>query len=666
MKNLLLFSTLLLTSVGAFAQLTVKPNGATDSYVYVKDQILYVDGAINLAMNSVGGNQEASIYLRNDSQLIQGGIASTNTGNGYLSVQQNTKPTNAFAYYYWCSPVGNPVNVGEIGGTALPMGNQNFGLSNIYEDKNTDIGEGTKAAISANIAAKEGYSSPLTISRRWMYIHPDPSTEAEDTYIRINASNGAPAGFGFTMKGVNTGDATTNTATTTLDQTYEFRGRPNNGDFEIPVAGPVYTGSGPTAVDAMMTLTGNPYPSALDLNQVFWEPGNEELNAIFYYDEDRTVMSHLYSQKPFGYGVWVPGDQDTGSDKSTNTPPGSYVQATFFIWKADGSHGGTGTPSTRTANNKRYAPIGQGFMFVGGDTGTDDLVTIKNSHRIFKKEGGGSIFFRPTGDESSDNDTTTQEDPTSNRAATADENIDTRTPQLRLYVVFDDALTRDMLLLFSRKTTDGYDRGWDGLSPGGMASDAFFPIGDDSAKLPYVIQGTNFNVDKQIPITFKLKKAGKIEVRAVEEINKPYRTAYLFDNVENTYRVLAKAGSATSSFTLPAGTFENRFFIVFRNPNVKRDTPEEEALAQEEVMKNVDFFQNNPAQQLEVRNPNGYTIKSAAVYDMTGKLVINEQNLGDDTKFTFYTGNLAEGVYLVKLLTSEDITIDYKTIVRNK
>ncbi len=95
MKNLLLFSTLLITTAGAFAQLSVKPNGTTDSYVYVKDQVLYVANEINLTRNTNGpSTTEASIYLRDNGQLIQGGTTSSNSGNGQLSVQQNTqKPT---------------------------------------------------------------------------------------------------------------------------------------------------------------------------------------------------------------------------------------------------------------------------------------------------------------------------------------------------------------------------------------------------------------------------------------------------------------------------------------------------------------------------------------------------------------------------------------------
>ena len=105
MKNLLLNSALLLTSVAALAQLTVQPNGATDSYVYVNDEVLFVTQGVHLTKNNPGSTV-ASIYLRNDGQLIQEEATSTNSGNGFLSVYQNTTDHDAFDYTYWCSPVG--------------------------------------------------------------------------------------------------------------------------------------------------------------------------------------------------------------------------------------------------------------------------------------------------------------------------------------------------------------------------------------------------------------------------------------------------------------------------------------------------------------------------------------------------------------------------------
>lgn len=667
MKKLLLFSTLLLIAGGAFAQLTVKPTSSdADSYVYVKNQILYVKNEINLTKNPTD-SVEASIYLRDNGQLIQGGIESANDGNGFLSVQQNTPVTNAWAYYYWCSPVGNPA-----GGVSTSVGNnKHFGLNSIYESLSGVLG--TDAQMSNNVATREGFSEPrLTISKRWMYMHELPGSEAEDQYHRINDNNLVPAGFGFTMKGVKNGDINTLPPPPTApghDQLYEFRGRPNNGDFTITVQGPAHTGTGTSArVDARMTLSGNPYPSALDLNRVFWENGNSNpISAFYFYDEDRSAMTHLYSGKPFGYGVYVPGASDPdGKPGDSNFQSGFFTAATFFIWNA----GGTATTNEGSSNQElshRFAAIGQGIMFVGTNA-IAQPVTIKNSHRRFIKEGAAnhSIFHRPNNYNSPDEETTTtQNDLNGDHTLSSNPNIDTRTPQLRLYVIFDEALTRDMLLLFSDETSDGYDRGFDGLSPGGMKSDAFFPIGDDNERLPYVIQGTNYDINKKIPITFKLHKTSQVEVRAIEEVRKPYQRVYLFDKLENTYRPL-HSENVNASFTLPAGIYEERFYIVFRNLEIKSDIPEEELLAKEAVKNGLNFFQNNPAKQMEVSNPHGYTLKSATVYDMAGKLVISEKNLGDNTKYTFYTGNLSDGVYLIKLTTSEDFIIDYKAIVHNK
>jgi hypothetical protein len=640
MKNLLLFSTLLITTAGAFAQLSVKPNGTTDSYVYVKDQVLYVANEINLTRNTNGpSTTEASIYLRDNGQLIQGGTTSSNSGNGQLSVQQNTPVTNAWAYYYWCSPIGNPGTLA----TANPPGNRSFGVNFLYEPTGSSLTAASNVQTTTN---RDGLKTiPITISTRWLYTHVNPGTEAEGNYQRMNSGNNAPPGFGFTMKGVGL-SAPGN------DQVYEFRGRPNSGTFTIPVD----TG--------LMTLAGNPYPSALDLNKLFWDPENTDLGTFWYYDEDRTVESHYYSQKPYGYGIYTVGIEDTDNIPN-NIPPGTlgiYVEAPFYYYN---SGGGNGTQVGIGGNdqNKRFAPIGQGIMFVGDANGT---VKIKNSYRVFFKEDtAGSVFQRPDGNTTPDGGNNAG-GPTLSTSAETTTNVDNRTPQTRIWAIFDEAVTRDMVIAFYDQATDGYDRGLDGLSAQDLKTDAYFPIGNDDNRKPYVINGTNYSLDKKIPIAFKANNTTQIRLQVVEEVKKPYEHAYLFDSQENTYKELTNSTLAGVTLSLPAGTYDNRFFIVFRNPNLKRDIPENEIEAKDVVLTNVNFFQNNPVQQLEVSNPEGYTIKSAMVYDMNGKLVIQEKNLGAKNKYSFYTGNLSDGVYLVKLTTTEDVSIDSKVIVHNK
>jgi hypothetical protein len=181
--------------------------------------------------------------------------------------------------------------------------------------------------------------------------------------------------------------------------------------------------------------------------------------------------------------------------------------------------------------------------------------------------------------------------------------------------------------------------------------------------MPYVINSVNYEENKQIPIAFKVKNPTQIRLKVVEEINKPYDKVYLFDTQENTIRELNNSTASGLTFNLPAGNFDNRFFIIFRKPNLR---PDSEVEQMEVVKANVDLFQNNPAQKLEVKNPEGYTIKSAVVYDMNGKVVLQENNLGSKNNYSFYTGNLSDGVYLVKLTTDTDVLIENKVIVHNR
>src|SRR5690554_4574504 len=671
MKNILLGTALLLTANGAMAQLTVKPNGTDPSYMYIKDQVVYVESDINLTVNP-GTDYEASIYLRDGGQLIQGDHAtSTNSGDGYLSVQQKTEPTNAYAYYHWASPVGNSQ---DLGGTP---GDINFGVGSIYQPlggpDGLNLEDGIRAQQAQTTPLRNGYRDPengntLTKSTRWLYTRLYPLTKEDDAYQRINSNNAVTAGYGFTMKGVHKGpQPTVNRGEPESDheEIYEYRGRPNSGTFEIPVQGPDSPGNNPN-VRQRMTLSGNPYPSALDLNWVFHEPGNEELAAFYYYDADRTVMSHFYSDKPYGFATWIPdAPYDPSYPGDPSYKPGSYTEATFYIWNKFG-YGSGGDPSNSNKTATRIAPIGQGIMFAGTNS-PQTTVKIKNSHRRFIKEGPNSVFHRPAPGEGGlstvHGEGSDAPESQSAISLSTDISLYNLVSKLRLYVVFDDALTRDLLLTFSNEATDGFDRGYDAPSPFGMGSDAFYPISINGELRPFVINGTNYSHDKRIPLAFSLDRQRKINVMVAEEIRKPYREVFLYDSFEHRYWVLTQEELRGISFNLPAGDYFDRFYIVFdRETFGGRFNPEDVST----VKAQVDVFQNNPNQQLEIKNPYNYDIKSMNVFDMTGKLVIAEKNLGERGYYSFPTGNLSDGVYIVKMTTTSDMQIDYKVVVMNR
>tara|TARA_R110002124_G_scaffold254044_3_gene419546 strand:+ start:46419 stop:48278 length:1860 start_codon:yes stop_codon:yes gene_type:complete len=619
MKNLLLIAVSLCTTV-AFSQLYVSPNASsgTDSYVYVKDQVLFVEQDINLVENSSGAT-EASIYLREESQLVQGTTSSPNSGDGYISVIQNSH-SDAYDYNFWISPVGN---------YATASGNENFGMARVHDS--LSLTNSNPATIVTNY---NGSANPLRISRRWLYQYP-----AGGPWTAIGTANVVAPGYGFSMKGVG--------VSATPNQNYDFRGRANNGDITVNI------------LEDDLTLSGNPYPSALDLNAVFHDASNTSINSFRYWDEDRSINSHYYVDNKGGFGVWVPG---TPSYDGSLSNPGIYTRPMFMNYDNDGNPTTT-TGVQGTHVERRFAPIAQGFM-IQGDPGTgNSTATLKNSHRLYRKEGAANnSTFRTTA-----GNTAANKNPNNSFAIAAEQIVyeDPRLPQIRINAFMNESHMRQLVLAFSDDATDGYDRGFDGLSPMDASSEVFFPIGPtDNDLKPYVIQGVSFDESKRIPITFELSEPTSLVLTAIEEIKMNNTEAYLFDNLNTTWKQIT--GDRTAHIQLDAGTYTSRFYIVFidGSEEVKQGTTQTQE-HRATVLANVDFFQNNPAQQLEVSNPEGYDIKAAHVFDMSGKLVINESNVGVSKRFTFPTGNLSDGIYLVKLTTKDDVVIDYKVSIKN-
>ena len=83
----------------------------------------------------------------------------------------------------------------------------------------------------------------------------------------------------------------------------------------------------------------------------------------------------------------------------------------------------------------------------------------------------------------------------------------------------------------------------------------------------------------------------------------------------------------------------------------------------EKLLKYV--FQNNSNNQLVIKNPKSYIVKSFTMYDVTGKLIYNKHNLGNDTQYTFPTNTLSSGAYITKIITDQDFEITKKVIVNN-
>lgn len=595
MKKLIL-SIIYLFSITSGAQLYVSSN----SYIFVRDRVLFVNQDINL-------QADGNIYLRNEAQLVQGttGI-STNRGLGKLSVFQEGTSDN-FDYNYWSSPIG------EASTTA---GNAPFGITLL--NRPTTLTASTPAIALPYDYALNGVANPLQIASRWVHRFVASSTYAQ--WIYAGETTTILPGEGFTMKGTAgadnldiEGNGVLNNPGGSGAQRYDFRGKPNDGNITVSVA----LNNG--------TLTGNPYPSALHVNAFLLDPSNSSCNGIAYYwEQDKTVNSHYLDQYRGGYGTYSP---------ITISGSGVYVPAFFNSYNGDGSLNTTGTTSGLNINRK-YAPIGQGFMVYGTANGS---VTIKNLHRAYYKESNPlSSFERHANVESN-------------------QEIDSvpMVSHIRINAILNNQFTKQMALVLTPEATDGVDRGIDALSfIADVPNDIYFFLDNTE----YTIQGVSFDINKRIPLGVKAQEGATIKFYIPEIINfDESQNVYIYDALDGSYHDIK---NSEYEATMQGGTFNNRFEITFTNALLGLD---------ESTVKNLFVTQNNDLETITILNPKFEEISSITLFDIGGKKLIEQNNLKAEDSYKISTAGLSTGVYILKVSSKNGTYFNHKLIVsKNK
>jgi len=580
------------------------------SYMYVNDEVVFVKQDVELpAANS-------NIYLRNRSQLVQGTAgASTNKGLGSLSVFQEGT-SDAYDYNYWCSPVG---------GSLAAAGNSPFGVTQL--GRPTSVTATTPATMLA-MSSYNGTSNPLAIAPYWVWKFLSSTTYSQ--WMQAGTASTINAGEGFTMKGTGGVDAAFTDAGATNNpgsaQRYDFRGKPNDGNITINVAANAFT------------LTGNPYPSALDVSRFLLEPGNSNLTRIAYYwDQQRGLSSHYITSYTGAYATYAP--VVIGST-------GVYVPATYV--KYDGY--GNIIPGAMGAGAnviRLMAPVGQGFMVRGALTGP---ATIMNTHRAWYKEGGANTIFAK-GAQPKEMSLKEAQSPDYNYAE-----LDlTPIRQIRLGVILEGVYQRTLALALLDQATDGIDPGMDALSPAAadLPSDAYFFLNNDK----YVIQAIAFDVNKRLPLGIKVTNTKKFMFHVDDVINfDNNQSIYVFDRLTGLYNDV-KGG--TYELVLEPGTYNDRFELTFTDGLLSNDEVAD-------VEKLFNIFQNNTSSNLTIKNPNAVELQSCTLFDITGKTVLSKTNLGSNTNYEFATSGLSEGVYIVKLITASNQEMVKKVSIQNK
>ena len=593
MKKYLFFTILLFLVNDVFSQLYVSSN----SFVFAKNNVVYVRQNVNLQNNS-------NLYLRNEAQLVQGTTGlSTNVGLGKLSVYQEGTSDN-FDYNYWCSSIGN---------ASATVGNENFGIT-MLNNPTTNV---SSTPVSILASSYNGIASPLSISSYWIWKFLSSSTYSQ--WFQSAANSDIAAGQGFTMKGTS-GTDNTNVGEVDVNnpggaQRYDFRGKPNDGTITVNVA------------TNNFTLTGNPYPSALHVNAFLLDPTNTDCTGIAYYwEHDKTVNSHNLIAYRGGYGTYSPVG-------TLPTDYGVYVPATFNSYDINGNLNTTGASSGLNIERK-YAPIGQGFMVRGKASGAPVSITLKNAHRTFYKESNTYSQFEKNGN---------------NENAPSSSGDDNSVPYIRLNTIMNNEFTRQMALVLVPQATDGVDRGIDAKSPTEetLPNDVYFFLDNDR----YVIEGVSFDIDKRIPVGIKATNA-TFKFSILEIVNFDVnQDVFIYDALDGSYHNLKIEAYQVN---LETGIYNSRFEITFKDSALNTTTNTIESLV---------VIQNNTNQLLSISNPNLKEIKTVQLYDISGKLILNKETLETKTDYEFATNALSEAVYIVKIATKNNEIYNHKIIV---
>lgn len=598
--NILVLGLLFVLPTYVFPQLYVDSGG----YVYAQDAYITVTQDVNLANNG-------HVYLRDESQLLQKTTStSTNSGLGNLSLFQEGTVNN-FQYNYWCSPVG---------ASSASVGNSPFSITQFHRP--TGLITGDPAVMLSN-SALDGVAANLSIAPRWIYRFLSSNQYSQWILTRTNPIN---AGEGFTMKGT----SGTDLAVTVLgvvnnpgsEQRYDFRGKPNDGNISINVA------------PGMMTLTGNPYPSAILLgepdplnpqyNSFLTDPANSAVidgNAYFW-EHNKLIDSHYLSEYEGGYGVY-------------NGLTNNYIPATFSTYDGYGEIDivdvGLGASYERL-----FCPIGQGFKVEGTSNGT---VSMRNLYRVFRREGvvNNSEFERSANQSFSDTEEYYDDIP--NVAGIDYTQLRKRAvPQIRFNTSLNNVAIRQISLCFLDFATDGVDLA-DAKSPDAGSEkpfDMYFVLDNTE----YVQSTTSFDIAKRFPVGFKCTSQATFRIRVADFINfNQAENVYLYDKQTGLYHDIK---NNEYQFAIESGVHNDRFEVTFVNQTL--DLP---------TLSDGDFLvhQNNAQQHLMFYNPNSYDIKSVRLYDVAGKLVISKFKIGTDTNYQISTAGLSDAIYVAKVET---------------
>lgn len=514
-----------------------------------------ISGATTLTVNS-GSNlivqtalvvdPTANIIVKDKGSIVQVDDSAINLGK--ITVERNSKPMKLFDYTYWSSPVQN-WKLNELSPSTLA--DKYFSFNSIINNWAVSLG-----GVDVMVPGK-GYI-----------------VRAPQGWSLTNASLGVYQG--------------------------QFTGVPNTGIVAVPII----KGAG------TMNLIGNPYPSAIDIDQFLTDPANAAVvnGTVYLWTHNTAISSAIPGNSVYNY---------TADDYAKYNLTGGVTTAVPAI------SGGV-VPDGKIAS-------GQGF-FIEAKTGLANGTYTANFKNAMRLAGNNDRFYRVN-------------------AATVDNSVNNAIVKNRIWINISNALGayNQVLIGYLTGATDGYDSMYDGkpMATGNVLS-MYSLIGTDG----YSIQGKAlpFVATDVVPIGFKTSVAGNYTI-AIENFDGLFQNqnVYLVDKLNNVTQNL-KAGSY--EFATEAGTFDNRFEIRYTD-----DT----ALATNNPLASaLDFTVYANHKQVFIHSTK--TIESVQIYDLLGREIYNATDI-NARNYKTQLLNVSNQVVIVKVKFENDQSASKKVIL---
>lgn len=342
------------------------------------------------------------------------------------------------------------------------------------------------------------------------------------------------------------------------------------------------------------SLLGNPYPSPIDADAFIADnatTANSIVGTLYFYESGNDT-SHTTSEYLGGYatrtsGIGAPAPELGMGGKT----PGQYIG------------------------------IGQGF-FVEASSG-GGTITFNNALRVFDTSDTNTEYFgRGT-----------------NTAAF---------PVLRLGFEFelDGETYHRQLVTGFRGLTNDYDNGYEAEMWDYKSSDLALKVNNRTA--PFVITGIDdFSTSLEIPLKLQLDEERTVSFMVDEAIDIP-TNIYLKDAVTHFYYDIT---SVSQEITMPAGNYEDRFFITFTNGS----------LSTEEALLGSLISLYSQQEQLIVKGTN-LIIDTVEIYSLLGQNLHQFYNSEQVPEILLSTKGFRSGVYIIRITTSKG-TLAKKVII---